>query len=54
MFIEQLDILWTVVLATLLAGVVGLEREVAKKPAGFRTHMIIGGAWRDSAAGFDW
>ena len=33
-----------VVVAALLAGLVGLERERAAKPAGFRTHMILGGA----------
>jgi len=33
-----------VVVASLLSGAVGLEREVAEKPAGFRTHMLIGGA----------
>ncbi|MEP4048827.1 MAG: MgtC/SapB family protein [Luteolibacter sp.] len=33
-----------ITLACLLAGVVGLEREKGGKPAGFRTHMIIGGA----------
>jgi putative Mg2+ transporter-C (MgtC) family protein len=33
-----------VVIAAGLAGVVGLEREFSAKPAGFRTHMLIGGA----------
>lgn len=33
-----------IALASLLAGVVGLERESTGKPAGLRTHMIIGGA----------
>lgn len=28
----------------LLAGFIGLEREVSNKPAGFRTHMLTGGA----------
>lgn len=31
-------------LACVLAGAVGWERESTGKPAGFRTHMIIGGA----------
>lgn len=30
--------------ATILGGIVGLEREKHQKPAGFRTHMIISGA----------
>lgn len=33
-----------VVLAMLLGGVIGLEREAANKPAGFRTHMLVAGA----------
>ncbi|MCE7987835.1 MAG: MgtC/SapB family protein [Caldilinea sp. CFX5] len=28
----------------LLCALVGLERELADKPAGFRTHMLVGGA----------
>lgn len=31
-------------LAMLLGGLVGLEREVARKPAGFRTHMLVAGS----------
>jgi len=27
-----------------LGGLIGIEREVAHKPAGFRTHMIVAGA----------
>lgn len=41
---EQLWILLDVFIACLLAGIIGYEREVHKKPAGFRTHMIVGGA----------
>lgn len=41
---DQFHDLITVCFAALLAGVVGIEREFAHKPAGFRTHMIIGGA----------
>jgi putative Mg2+ transporter-C (MgtC) family protein len=40
----QLQILWQVALAMLLAAVVGLEREFAHKPAGLRTHMLLAGA----------
>lgn len=39
---------WLVVAATayamLLGGLVGLEREFKRKPAGFRTHMLVAGA----------
>ena len=40
----QLQILGQVALAMLLSSVVGLEREFAHKPAGLRTHMLLGGA----------
>lgn len=39
----QLNILLDVIIAAFLAGIIGLERERSKKPAGFRTNMIIGG-----------
>ncbi|MBC2593926.1 MgtC/SapB family protein [Ruficoccus amylovorans] len=39
---DQWAIMWRVALAAVLAGLPGLEREFRKKPAGFRTHMIIG------------
>lgn len=29
------------VMATVLGGVIGLERELLKKPAGLRTHMLV-------------
>ena len=41
---EQLLLLGQVVGAMLLAAVVGLERELARKPAGLRTHMLVAGA----------
>lgn len=40
----ELRVIVDVVIASLLTGLVGLEREVSGKPAGFRTQMIIGGA----------
>lgn len=40
----QLHILGTVFLAILLGGAIGFEREVAEKPAGLRTHMIVAGS----------
>ncbi|WP_372638617.1 MgtC/SapB family protein [Fodinibius sp.] len=32
-----------VLLAMVLGGLMGLERELAKKPAGLRTHMLVAG-----------
>lgn len=42
--IAQLQIIGSVALAMLLCACVGIEREMADKPAGFRTHMLVGGA----------
>lgn len=33
-----------VVFAMILGGMMGLERELAQKPAGLRTHMLVAGA----------
>jgi putative Mg2+ transporter-C (MgtC) family protein len=41
---DQLIILLKVIIASILAGTVGYEREMEKKPAGLRTHMIMGGS----------
>lgn len=41
---EELDILLKVVVAFCLGGVIGIERELAHKPAGIRTHMFVTGA----------
>lgn len=38
----ELQILGKVALAALLGGIVGLEREFAERPAGLRTHMLVG------------
>lgn len=38
----ELLILLNVGIAALLTGLIGLEREVKNKPAGFRTNMIVG------------
>jgi len=43
-WIMQLEIVGEVGLAMLLGGVIGFEREVADKPAGFRTQMLVAGA----------
>lgn len=42
--ILQLQILGEMVLAMLLGGVIGFEREAAEKPAGLRTHMLVAGS----------
>jgi putative Mg2+ transporter-C (MgtC) family protein len=41
---SQLQILGEVVLAMFLGALIGFEREVADKPAGLRTHMLVAGA----------
>jgi len=38
----ELQILGKVVVAALLGGLVGIEREFAERPAGLRTHMLVG------------
>ena len=43
-WLQQFEIIGEVALAILLGGMIGLEREVADKPAGFRTHMLVAGA----------
>jgi putative Mg2+ transporter-C (MgtC) family protein len=40
----ELKILGIVVLASILGGVIGLERELADKAAGMRTHMLVAAA----------
>jgi putative Mg2+ transporter-C (MgtC) family protein len=39
--IEPAELILRVVLAAVLGGVVGLERELRDQPAGFRTHMLV-------------
>jgi putative Mg2+ transporter-C (MgtC) family protein len=41
---QQLTILWHIALAMGFGGVIGLQREMADKPAGLRTHMMVAGA----------
>lgn len=41
---EEMDIFLKVVIAVCLGGIIGIERELAKKPAGIRTHMFVAGA----------
>lgn len=40
----QIDLILTVLFAVFLGGIIGLERELAGKPAGLRTHMLISGS----------
>ncbi|MGH8320326.1 MAG: MgtC/SapB family protein [Gammaproteobacteria bacterium] len=40
----QLIIIGQVILAMILGGLIGFERELANKPAGFRTHTLVAGA----------
>lgn len=40
----EFEILGSVLLALVLGGLIGAEREVADKPAGLRTHMLVAGA----------
>lgn len=40
----QLELIGAIALAMLLGGIVGVERELADKPAGLRTHMLVAGA----------
>jgi putative Mg2+ transporter-C (MgtC) family protein len=42
--ISQLGILAKVALAMFLGGLIGVERELADKPAGLRTQMLVAGA----------
>jgi putative Mg2+ transporter-C (MgtC) family protein len=41
---DELRIVRDVAIAMVLGGVIGIEREAARKPAGFRTHMLVAGA----------
>lgn len=43
-WLSQLAIVVKVAIAMVLGGLIGLEREYARKPAGFRTHMLVAGA----------
>lgn len=41
---QQLILVAQVAVAMVLGGLIGFERELAHKPAGFRTHMLVAGA----------
>ncbi|HSL43675.1 MAG TPA: MgtC/SapB family protein [Anaerolineales bacterium] len=38
----ELQMLGKIAIAALLGGLVGIEREFAERPAGLRTHMLVG------------
>lgn len=40
----QLDVVGSMAVAMVLGGLVGYERELKRRPAGFRTHMLVAGA----------
>jgi putative Mg2+ transporter-C (MgtC) family protein len=42
-WIIQFKIIVQVLIAMVLGGVIGLEREISVKPAGLRTHMLVAG-----------
>ncbi len=37
----DLTVFWRLVLAAILGGMIGIEREVHGRPAGFRTHLLV-------------
>ncbi len=43
-YAQQLSILAQLVVAMVLGGMIGLDREAAEKPAGLRTHILVAGA----------
>ena len=42
--LNELHILLNVLIASILSGIIGLEREFYAKPAGTKTNMIVGGS----------
>ena len=38
---NEISILARILLAMVLGGLIGLEREKNKRPAGFRTHILV-------------
>ncbi|MCD6402713.1 MAG: MgtC/SapB family protein [Candidatus Aenigmarchaeota archaeon] len=39
--VSELVLVWRLILSVMLGGLIGLEREIALKPAGLRTHMLV-------------
>ncbi len=42
--LAQLYLLGEIVIAMVLGGIIGIEREISDKPAGLRTHILVSGA----------
>ncbi len=42
MSVNELDIVWRLILALALSGAIGLERELSQKSAGLRTYTLVG------------
>jgi putative Mg2+ transporter-C (MgtC) family protein len=42
MHVDEFQIIWRLGLALLLSSAIGVEREVAQKSAGLRTHSLVG------------
>lgn len=40
--LQQLEVLFRILVAAVLTGAIGYEREIAGKSAGLRTHMLVG------------
>ena len=40
----QFDVVASMAVAMVLGGLIGYERELKRRPAGFRTHMLVAGA----------
>lgn len=38
---DELDLVLRLVIAAIMGGLIGYERERAEKPAGFRTHLLV-------------
>jgi putative Mg2+ transporter-C (MgtC) family protein len=41
MILDEIRILGLVLVSVILGGIIGFERELADKPAGLRTHMLV-------------
>lgn len=41
MYLSDKDIILRLILATVLGGIIGIERESINRPAGFRTHILV-------------
>ena len=39
--VVELDVVLRLIIAALIGGLIGYERERAEKPAGFRTHLLV-------------